>query len=197
MTRDHLLVIDQGTTSTRAVVYNNQLKPVGQSQLEVLPTYPRPGWVEHDPEAIVRSVSSQVDGALGDAGLTSARIAAIGLTNQRETTIIWERRTGRAVAPALVWQDRRTAEACDRLKVHQPEVAERTGLVIDPYFSATKIAWILDHVSGARARAEAGELAAGTVDSFLIWHLTLGRRFVRRHQRLAYTLDGHSHPWLG
>ena len=188
MTRDHLLVIDQGTTSTRAVVYNNQLKTVGQSPLEVLPTYPRSGWVEHDPTAIVGSVRSQVAGALRDAGLTSGSVAAIGLTNQRETTIVWERGTGRAVAPALVWQDRRTADVCERLKVHQPEVAERTGLVIDPYFSATKIAWILDHVSKARDRAEAGELAAGTVDSFLIWHLTAGRRFVTDATNASRTL---------
>jgi glycerol kinase len=188
MTRDHLLVIDQGTTSTRAVVYNKQLQPVGQSQLEVSPTYPRSGWVEHDPEAIVNSVSSQVRGALGDAGLTSARISAIGLTNQRETTIVWERSTGRALAPALVWQDRRTAQACDRLKVHQPTVAELTGLVIDPYFSATKIAWILDHVPEAQNRAGRGELAAGTVDTFLIWHLTAGRRFVTDATNASRTL---------
>ncbi|MFI5457840.1 MAG: glycerol kinase GlpK [Isosphaerales bacterium] len=188
MTRDHLLVIDQGTTSTRAVVYDSQLKPVGQSQAEVLPTYPRSGWVEHDPHALAMSVGMQVTGALLDAGLKPSRVAAIGLTNQRETTIVWERGTGRAVAPALVWQDRRTAEACDRLKVHQPDVAQRTGLVIDPYFSATKIAWILDHVSGARARADAGDLAAGTVDSFLIWHLTAGRRFVTDATNASRTL---------
>src|SRR5271163_3664551 len=109
MARDHLLVIDQGTTSTRAVLYDTRLLPVGQSQLEVLPSYPRSGWVEHDPDAIIRSVGSQVTGAMLDAGLKSDRIAAIGLTNQRETTIVWERSTGRAVAPALVWQDRRTA----------------------------------------------------------------------------------------
>jgi len=188
LTRDHLLVIDQGTTSTRAVVYDNRLKPIGQSQAEVSPAYPRSGWVEHDPHALAMSVGSQVTGALVDAGLKAVRVAAIGLTNQRETTIVWERATGRAVAPALVWQDRRTAEACDQLKVHQPEVAARTGLVIDPYFSATKIAWILDHVSGARARAEAGELAAGTVDSFLIWHLTAGRRFVTDATNASRTL---------
>jgi glycerol kinase len=188
MTRDQLLVIDQGTTSTRAVVYDSQLRLVGQGQVELLPAYPRSGWVEHDPDALVRSVGSQVSAALRDAGSAPGRIAAIGLTNQRETTIVWERATGRAIAPALVWQDRRTADACDRLKVHQPEVSKRTGLVIDPYFSATKIGWILDHVSGARARAEAGELAAGTVDSFLIWHLTAGRRFVTDATNASRTL---------
>jgi glycerol kinase len=188
MTRDHILVIDQGTTSTRAVVYDRQLKLVGQGQAEVLPTYPRSGWVEHDPLALARSVGSEVTAALADSGCTPGRIAAIGLTNQRETTIVWERATGQPIAPALVWQDRRTAEACDRLKVHQADVSQQTGLVIDPYFSATKIAWILDQVSGARARAEAGELAAGTVDSFLIWQLTAGRRFVTDQTNASRTL---------
>jgi glycerol kinase len=188
MTRDQLLVIDQGTTSTRAVVYDNRLRLLGQGQVELLPNYPRPGWVEHDPDALVQSVGSQVTVALADAGSSPGRIVAIGLTNQRETTIVWQRSTGRAIAPALVWQDRRTAEACDRLKVHQPDVSKRTGLVIDPYFSATKIEWILDHVPGARSRAEAGELAAGTVDSFLIWHLTAGRRFVTDATNASRTL---------
>ena len=126
------------------------------------------------------------------------RIAAIGLTNQRETTIVWERATGKAIAPALVWQDRRTAPACERLKDRQAWVSERTGLVIDPYFSATKIAWILDHVPEARRRAEAGELAAGTVDSFLVWHLTAGRTLRhRRDQCLPDAADGPEDPPLG
>jgi glycerol kinase len=188
MTRDHLLVIDQGTTSTRAVVYDSRLRPVGQSQREVLPSYPRSGWVEHDPDAIIASVGSQVTGAMLDAGIRADRIAAIGLTNQRETTIIWERATGRAIAPALVWQDRRTAETCERLKSHQSDVARQTGLVIDPYFSATKIAWILDHVPRARERARAGELAAGTVDTFVIWHLTGGTQFVTDATNASRTL---------
>ena len=188
MTRDHLLVIDQGTTSTRAVVYDSKLKPVGQHQLEVSPTYPRSGWVEHDPEAILASVRSQVPAALAAAGLTAAQIASIGLTNQRETTIVWDRGTGKSIAPALVWQDRRTADACTALKNRQAEISERTGLVIDPYFSATKMAWVLDHVSGARPRAEAGNLAAGTVDAFLIWHLTKGRRFVTDATNASRTL---------
>jgi len=197
MTRDHLLVIDQGTTSTRAVVFDARLKPVGQSQLEVLPTYPQSGWVEHDAAAIVSSVGLQVTAALLEARIKSDRIAAIGLTNQRETTIIWERATGQAIAPALVWQDRRTAETCDRLKPHQAKVSEQTGLVIDPYFSATKIAWILDHVPQARKRAQTGELAAGTVDTFLIWHLTGGRRFVTDVTNASRTLllDLHAIQW--
>src|SRR5262249_4133860 len=188
MTRDHLLVIDQGTTSTRAVVYDARLRVVGQGQAEVLPTYPHSGWVEHDPDALFRSVGPQVSRALPESGVRAARIAAIGLTNQRETTIVWERATGQAIAPALVWQDRRTAPACDRLKDRQPWVSERTGLVIDPYFSATKIAWILDHVPEAHRRAEAGELAAGTVDSFLVWHLTAGRSFVTDATNASRTL---------
>jgi glycerol kinase len=188
MSRDHLLVIDQGTTSTRAVVYDRDLRAKGQSQLEVLPKYPQPGWVEHDPSALVSSVGSEVSAALLAAGIHAARIAAIGLTNQRETTIVWERAGGQAIAPALVWQDRRTADACERLKSRQDWVSQRTGLVIDPYFSATKMAWVLDHVPGARARATAGELAAGTVDSFLIWHLTGGRRFVTDTTNASRTL---------
>jgi glycerol kinase len=188
MTRDHLLVIDQGTTSTRAVVYDSKLRPVGQSQVEVLPSYPQSGWVEHNPEAILESVRSEVPAALAAAGLDASRIAAIGLTNQRETTIIWERSTGTAIAPALVWQDRRTADACAALKNRQAEISQRTGLVIDPYFSATKMAWILDHVPGARPRASSGELAAGTVDSFLIWYLTKGQRFVTDATNASRTL---------
>ena len=197
MTRDHLLVIDQGTTSTRAVVYDNQLKPIGQSQIEVLPSYPQSGWVEHDPEAIVRSVGSQVSGALRDANVGAERISAVGLTNQRETTIVWERATGRAIAPALVWQDRRTAETCNRLKVHGPEVALRTGLVIDPYFSATKIAWILDHVSSAPPR---GGNRAGRGHRRQLFDLASdGRQAVchRRHQRFPYPPHGPSNRPLG
>jgi glycerol kinase len=188
MSRDHLLVIDQGTTSTRAVVFDAHLSVSGQSQLEVLPSYPKSGWVEHDSQAIINSLGSQVTGALLNAGVKAERIAAIGLTNQRETTIVWERTTGIAIAPALVWQDRRTAEACERLRDQQSWVSDRTGLVIDPYFSATKIAWILDNVSGARRRAEAGELAAGTVDSYVIWHLTGGKRFVTDATNASRTL---------
>ena len=178
MPRDHLLAIDQGTTSTRVVVYDARLRPVGQGQVEVPPTYPEPGWVEHDPAALVASVGPMVAAALKDAGLDVERIAAIGLTNQRETTVVWDRGTGKAIAPAIVWQDRRTSAFCERHRDARPWLAERTGLILDPYFSATKIAWLLDHVPGARARAEAGELAAGTVDSFLIWHLTNGSRHV-------------------
>ena len=188
MARDHLLVIDQGTTSTRTLIYDARLRPVGQGQVEVPPTYPQPGWVEHDPAAILASVSVTVGLALGDAGLAPDRIAAIGLTNQRETTVVWDRTTGQAIAPAIVWQDRRTGEFCERHRDARPWLAERTGLVLDPYFSATKIAWLLDHVAGARTRAEAGDLAAGTVDSWLIWHLTGGSRHVTDATNASRTL---------
>ena len=188
MARDRLLVIDQGTTSTRAVVYDGEAQPVGQGQVEVPPTYPKPGWVEHDPAALLRSVGVTVTKALADAGITADRIAAIGLTNQRETTVVWDRATGRAIAPAIVWQDRRTADFCEAHRDRQPWLAERTGLVLDSYFSATKIAWLLDHVPDARPRADRGELAAGTVDSFLIWHLTGGKRFVTDATNASRTL---------
>jgi glycerol kinase len=188
MARDHVLVIDQGTTSTRAVVYDDRLQPVGQGQAEVPPSYPKSGWVEHDPEALVGSVGPQVSRALADAGIGADRVAAVGLTNQRETTVIWDRRAGRAIAPALVWQDRRTAGFCERHRDRRDWLAERTGLVLDPYFSATKIAWLLDNIPGARRRAEDGELAAGTVDSLLIWHLTGGRHHVTDVTNASRTL---------
>jgi glycerol kinase len=188
MSRDHLLVIDQGTSSTRAVVYDARLKIVGQGQIEVLPSYPLAGWVEHDPDALVASVGSQVTMALLDAGIKADRIAAIGVSNQRETTIIWERATGRPIAPALVWQDRRTAALCERLHRERDWITSSTGLVIDPYFSATKIAWILDQVPGARPRATKGELAAGTVDTLLIWHLTGGKQHLTDVTNASRTL---------
>jgi glycerol kinase len=188
MARDHLLVIDQGTTSTRVVVYDARLRPVGQGQAEVPPTYPRPGWVEHDPAALVESVGPLVTKALSESGIGADRVAGIGLTNQRETTVVWDRETGRAIGPAIVWQDRRTAGFCEQHRDRRDWIAERTGLVLDPYFSATKIAWLLDHTPGARARGQAGELAAGTVDSLLIWHLTGGLRHVTDSTNASRTL---------
>jgi glycerol kinase len=188
MARDHLLAIDQGTTSTRVVVFDARLRPVGQGQAEVPPTYPKPGWVEHDPASLVHSVGPLVTMALSEASIGADRIAGIGLTNQRETTVIWDRATGRAIGPALVWQDRRTADFCERHRDRRGWLSEKTGLVLDPYFSATKIAWLLDHVPGARPRAEAGELAAGTVDSLLIWHLTGGTRHVTDATNASRTL---------
>ena len=175
MPRDHLLVIDQGTSSTRAVVYDSGLRTVGQGQREVPPSYPKPGWVEHDPSALIDSVGSTVSGALADSGIEPDRIAAIGLTNQRETTLLWERETGKAVGPAIVWQDRRSADICRRLATRAGWLAERTGLVLDAYFSATKLAWMLENLPGVRGRAEGGELAFGTVDSLVLRHLSGGR----------------------
>ncbi len=172
----HILVIDQGTTSTRTIVFDAAVAPVASAQQEFPQLYPRPGWVEHDPEAIWASVLATIRQALDSAGLTASDIAAIGIANQRETVVVWDRRTGQAIHNAIVWQDRRTATACEQLEAagHGTLVAERTGLRLDPYFSATKIAWLLDNVDGARAAAESGSLAFGTVDSFLLWRLTGG-----------------------
>jgi glycerol kinase len=170
----HILVIDQGTTSTRAIVFDAAVAPVATAQQEFTQHYPRPGWVEHDPEEIYTTVLATARKALAEAGLTGADIAALGIANQRETVVIWDRRTGKAIHNAIVWQDRRTADACERLEAagHGALIAARTGLRLDPYFSATKIVWLLDNVEGAREAAEAGTLAFGTVDSFLLWRLT-------------------------
>jgi glycerol kinase len=176
MAARHILAIDQGTTSSRAIVFDETLQAVAGAQREFQQHFPAPGWVEHEPEDIWESVLETCREAIAKAGLVAADIAAIGITNQRETTLIWDRRTGKAIHRAIVWQDRRTADFCARLVEagHEALVSERTGLRIDPYFSGTKIAWLLDNVPGARRRAEAGELAFGTVDSFLLWRLTGG-----------------------
>lgn len=177
MTDDpHLLAIDQGTTSTRAIVFDAAGRPAATAQRELPQIFPRPGWVEHDPEQIweaTLAVCGEVVAACRDAGKT---IAAAGITNQRETTVLWDRATGRPLHNAIVWQDRRTAESCRAVAEagHGERIGAVTGLVPDPYFSASKLAWLLDNVAGARARAEAGELAFGTVDSFLLWRLTGG-----------------------
>ena len=172
----HLIAIDQGTTSTRAIVFDGALRPVASASEELRQIYPQPGWVEHDPEEIWSAAVSTVRAAMAKAGVEAKDIAGLGITNQRETTIVWDRATGKPIANAIVWQDRRTAEVCERLRAegHEAMVAAKTGLLCDPYFSASKIAWLLDHVEGARAKAEAGRLAFGTVDSFLLWRLTGG-----------------------
>ncbi|TRO97050.1 glycerol kinase GlpK [Glycocaulis profundi] len=174
-----ILAIDQGTTSSRAIVFDLEGRTVALAQEEFAQIYPRPGWVEHDPEVIWATALSTARKAFSDAEATGFTVAAIGIANQRETTLVWERATGRPVHNAIVWQDRRTADACTRLDRDGagPLVAERAGLVLDPYFSASKIGWILDQ-TGARGRAEAGELAFGTVESWLIWRLTGGTRHV-------------------
>ena len=172
----HILAVDQGTTSSRALIFSSELLPITSAQKEFPQYFPKAGWVEHDVEEIWSGVVAVARQALQRANLSAKEIASIGITNQRETTVIWERATGRAIHNAIVWQDRRTAEDCQRLKAkgHETFVSERTGLLLDPYFSATKISYILDTVPGARARAERGELAFGTIDSFLIWRLTGG-----------------------
>jgi glycerol kinase len=172
----HILVIDQGTTSTRSMLFGPALDVAATARREFPQAYPRPGWVEHDPEDLWDTALATAREAMARAGLGAADIAGIGIANQRETTVVWDRATGRPIANAIVWQDRRTSDACVALEAagHGPMVAARTGLRLDPYFSATKIAWLLDQVPGARARAEAGGLAFGTVDSFLLWRLTEG-----------------------
>jgi glycerol kinase len=171
-----ILAIDQGTTSSRAIVFDGTYRVCGVMQQEFPQHFPRSGWVEHDPEDLWRTTLATMRGALAAAKLSASDIAAIGITNQRETTLIWDRKTGRPIHNAIVWQDRRTADICEQLRRDGTEamVTAKTGLLIDPYFSATKAAWILDHVEGARDRAQRGELAFGTVDTFLLWRLTGG-----------------------
>jgi glycerol kinase len=173
----YILALDQGTTSSRAILFDHEGAVVAVAQKEFPQIFPQPGWVEHDPQEIWATQIAVATEALGRAQAQPRDVAAIGITNQRETAVVWDRETGQPVANAIVWQDRRTAEFCDRLKAagHEALVQERTGLVIDAYFSGSKIAWILEHVPGARERAAAGRLAFGTVDSWLIWKLTDGR----------------------
>lgn len=195
----YILAIDQGTTSSRAMLFDAGVKVAGIAQEEFTQHYPRSGWVEHDPEDIWRTVLATARAVLTMTGADARDVIAIGITNQRETALVWERATGRAIHNAIVWQDRRTADICQQLIAagHEPRVAAKTGLRLDPYFSATKIAWILDTVPGARARAERGELAFGTVDSFLLWRLTGGRVHATDATNAARTclLDIHTGQW--
>src|SRR5215469_10367483 len=172
-----VLAIDQGTTSSRAIVFGSDISISAVAQQEFPQHFPASGWVEHEPDDIWTSTVATCREALKKAGLAAKDIAAIGITNQRETTIVWDRATGNAVHRAIVWQDRRTADFCAKLKAegHEPVISTKTGLIIDPYFSGTKVAWILDHVPGARERAERGELMFGTVDCYLLWRLTGGK----------------------
>lgn len=172
----YILALDQGTSSSRAILFGPDMVPVAQAAAEFPQHFPRPGWVEHDPEDLWRTTLSTARDALRLGGVEAARVAAIGIANQRETTLLWDRATGQPVHPAIVWQDRRTAPACAALEAagHGPLVQERTGLRLDPYFSATKLAWLLDTVPGVRAAVEAGRLAFGTVDAWLLWRLTGG-----------------------
>ena len=176
MTAKYILAMDQGTTSSRAIIFDPSYSVVALAQEEFQQHFPHSGWVEHSPVDIWRTTLNTAKTAITKAGISPKQISAIGITNQRETTLIWDRKTGEPVYNAIVWQDRRTAECCNGLKSqgHEPSITKKTGLLLDPYFSATKLAWILDNVDGARARAEAGELAFGTVDTWLLWNLTEG-----------------------
>jgi glycerol kinase len=185
-----LIAIDQGTTSTRAIVFDEALAPLAGAQRELRQIYPAPGWVEHDPEDIWTSVLATVRAAMAKAGVTARDVAAIGITNQRETALLWDRSSGKPIYNAIVWQDRRTADACAKLRGEgvEPAITDKTGLVLDPYFSASKISWLLDHVEGARAAARDGRLAFGTVDSFLLWRLIGGKTHATDATNAARTL---------
>jgi glycerol kinase len=186
----YVLALDQGTTSSRAILFDRDGKPAAVAQQEFRQIFPQPGWVEHDPDEIWRSQLACVQQVLKTAHCAAADLAALGITNQRETTLVWDRATGKPIANAIVWQDRRTAELCATLRASgvEPRVTEKTGLLLDPYFSGTKIAWLLDNVAGARARAERGELAFGTVDAWLMWKLTGGRVFATDVSNASRTL---------
>jgi glycerol kinase len=194
---DYLIAIDQGTTSTRAIVFDAALAPVASAQQELRQIYPAPGLVEHDPEEIWSATLATVRAAMARAGAEARDIAALGITNQRETTIIWDRATNRPIHNAIVWQDRRTADRCAALRQDEPMITARTGLLLDPYFSATKIGWLLDHVEGARVAAREGRLAFGTVDSFLLWRLTGGKVHASDATNASRTLllDIHRGNW--
>jgi glycerol kinase len=199
MTKEHVLAIDQGTTSTRALVFDRNGSAVAIARREHAQHYPASGWVEHDPEDIWRDTLATAREVLGRSAVGEGSVAALGITNQRETVIIWERASGEPIHRAIVWQDRRTADECARLRAMGAEelVRRRTGLLLDPYFSGTKVSWILDHVAGARARAERGELAFGTIDTFLLWRLTGGRVHATDVTNAARTLlfDIHAQRW--
>ncbi len=194
-----ILALDQGTTSSRAILFDHDGAVLGTAQKEFPQIFPQPGWVEHDPQEIWTSQISVATEVLGRAHVRPRDVAALGITNQRETTIVWDRETGQPVHNAIVWQDRRTAEHCDRLKAagHEALVRDRTGLVIDAYFSGTKVAWILDHVEGAREKARAGRLAFGTVDSWLVWKLTSGATHITDVSNASRTMlfNIHTMAW--
>ena len=198
MTR-YVLALDQGTTSSRAILFDREGRLCAVAQREFRQHFPAPGWVEHDAQEIWETQQAVLEAALHQADVTPNDVAAIGITNQRETTVLWDRTTGTPLARAIVWQDRRTAADCDRLRAegHAERIRQKTGLVLDAYFSGTKLAWLLDHVPGARARAEAGELAFGTTDSWLIWNLTGGRVHATDPSNASRTLlfDIHTNAW--
>ena len=190
MGKNYILAIDQGTTSTRAIIFDEKLQPLATAQEEFAQHFPHSGWVEHDPEDLWSTTAAMCHQALQHEHINAGDIAALGITNQRETTVVWNRHTGRAIYNAIVWQDRRTADYCRKLKAdgHEPSVTRKTGLLLDPYFSATKLNGILENVEGARAAAEAGDLLFGTVDSYLIWRLTDGNSHVTDATNAARTM---------
>ncbi len=194
-----ILALDQGTTSSRAIVFDGEGRAIGQAQQEFEQIYPKPGWVEHNPWDIWRTQKEVAEAAVRDARLAPADIAGIGITNQRETTIVWDRKSGEPIHNAIVWQCRRTADMCEYLTEQgfDKKIRERTGLVTDAYFSGTKIAWLLDHVKGARKKAEKGELAFGTVDSWLAWQMTEGKRHITDITNASRTLlcNIHTREW--
>src|SRR5574343_817407 len=191
-----ILALDQGTTSSRALLIDRQGRVLAQAQREFAQHFPQAGWVEHDADAIWRTQRRVAQEVLARARVSPRQVAAIGLTNQRETTVLWDRRTGRPLAPAIVWQDRRTVGVCDALRRQglAGRIQRKTGLVLDAYFSATKLQWLLDHIPGARQRAQAGELAFGTIDSWLVWQLTGGRVHATDASNAARTLLFNIHP---
>ncbi|MGF9563624.1 glycerol kinase GlpK [Neorhizobium sp. JUb45] len=188
--KGYVLAIDQGTTSTRAIVFDKDMKIAGFAQEEFPQFFPKSGWVEHDPEDIWSSVLSTIRRAIANAKIKAGEIAAIGITNQRETVVVWDRETGKPIHNAIVWQDRRTARDCEKLKAKglEKKFVRRTGLILDPYFSGTKLSWLLSNVKGARAKAEKGELCFGTIDTFLIWRLTGAKSFVTDATNASRTL---------
>jgi len=199
MTNSLILALDQGTTSTRAIVFDALGQPLASAARPVTNTYPADGWVEHDPEEIRRASVEVLQEAVKASGRDTAEIAGIGITNQRETVVVWNKATGKPIGPAIVWQDRRTAGHCEALRAqgHEPAVVAATGLLLDPYFSGAKIAWLLDNIPGARAAAARCELLAGTMDCWLIWNLTGGKRHVTDATNASRTLlfDIHRQEW--
>ena len=192
MAKQYVMALDAGTTSNRAIIFDRNSKIVGVSQKEFTQYFPEAGWVEHDADEIWSTMVEVMKGALEQSGLAASDIAAIGITNQRETAVVWDKNSGRPIYNAIVWQSRQTAPIAEDMKAKglEPEVKEKTGLPIDAYFSGTKIKWILDKVEGARARAEKGELLFGTIDTWLIWKLTGGKAHHRHTRRKAIIHDG-------
>lgn len=190
MANNYIMAIDQGTTSSRAIIFDKKGQHVGSSQKEFTQYFPQDGWVEHDANEIWNSVQSVIAGAFIESGVKPDQIEGIGITNQRETTVVWDKKTGLPIYHAIVWQSRQSAEIADKLKAdgYEEFFHEKTGLVIDAYFSATKVRWILDHVDGAQERAEKGELLFGTIDSWLVWKLTDGQAHVTDYSNASRTM---------